>query len=194
MQDLINRLFKPAFAALPWAVSMAAVLALLVAARPAHAEDPVSPSLLGPVSRGQVEAAEPDWVAAEVDATIDEDAAKALAGVPPGAKVVVYFGTWCSDSRREVSRFWRALDVTGSEVPFELEYIAVDRGDKRPPEMKEELGLVYVPTFIVTRDGQEVGRMVEESPHGIENDLLALLEGDATGVISVRDDVGATTD
>ena len=75
MQDLINRLFKPAFAALPWAVSMAAVLALLVAARPAHAEDPVSPSLLGPVSRGQVEAAEPDWVAAEVDATIDEDAA-----------------------------------------------------------------------------------------------------------------------
>lgn len=160
------------------------------------AEDPppTPPSLLGPVSREQVEAAEPGWVAEEVEAQIDEDAARALAEVEPGAKVVIYFGTWCSDSRRELSRFWRALDVTGSQVPFELEYIAVDRSALRPPEMEKELGLVYVPTFIVSRGGEEVGRMVEESPNGIEHDLLALLRGDATGVISTRDDVGAGAD
>jgi hypothetical protein len=52
-----------------------------------------------------------------------------------------------------------------------------------------------VPTFIVRRGGHEVGRVVEEAPHGIETDLLALLTGEAGGVLSGRPDLandGAT--
>jgi thiol-disulfide isomerase/thioredoxin len=150
----------------------------------------VPPSLLGPVTREQIEAAEPSWVEVEVEATPDADAALALAEVGSGATLTVYFGTWCSDSRRELARFWRALDETGGLVPFEIEYIAVDRRDQRPPEMERDLDLRYVPTFIVRRDGAEVGRMVEESPGGIEHDLVALLGGEAGGTISARDDLG----
>lgn len=148
------------------------------------------PSLLGEVSREQVEAAEPGWVAAQAASEIDADAAQALAEVEPGASITVYFGTWCSDSRREVSRFWRALDETAGLVSFEVRYVAVDRRDKRPPEMERDLGLRYVPTFIVERGGREVGRMVEVSPHGIEKDLLALLRGEAEGVVTAREDGG----
>lgn len=149
------------------------------------------PSLLGEVSREQVEAAEPSWVGAQIEAEIDPEAAQALAEVAPGAGLLIYFGTWCSDSRRELARFWRALDEVGW-VPFEVEYIAVDRYEKRPPELEAEIGLRYVPTFIVRRDGAEVGRMVEVSPHGIEKDLLALLRGEAEGVISDREDLGGS--
>ncbi len=46
-----------------------------------------------------------------------------------------------------------------------------------------------MPTFVVLRDGREVGRIVEESPHGVERDLLALLDGSARGVVSARDDL-----
>ncbi len=171
---------------------LSAVLLLAGLAPPAAAdEEPKEPpSLLGPVTREQIEAAEPEWVAAGVEVELDAEATQALAVVDPGAEVDVYLGTWCSDSERELARFWRALDENFGVVPFEVEYIAVDRSDKRPPELERDLDLRYVPTFIVRREGQEVGRMVEVSPNGIERDLLGLLDGTATGVVSARDDLG----
>ena len=49
--------------------------------------------------------------------------------------------------------------------------------------------LIRVPTFVVRRDGRELGRIVEESPNGIENDLLALLTGDSTGTLTASEDL-----
>jgi len=148
------------------------------------------PSLLGEVTREQIENAEPEWVRGEVEAEIDAEAARELANVAPGAEVRVYLGTWCVDSRRELARLWRALDETGGMVPFEIEYLAVDRAANRPPELEQEVGLRYVPTLIVSRDGEEVGRIVELSPNGIERDLLGLLTGELSGTVSAREDLG----
>ncbi len=152
-------------------------------------EPPEPPSLLGEVSREQIEEAEPEWVAAGIEAELDAEAAQALAAVEPGATIDVYLGTWCSDSQRELARFWRALDENFGDLPFEVAYVAVDRSDQRPPALLEDLDLRYVPTFIVRRDGREVGRMVEVSPNGIEHDLLGLLRGETEGVVSARDDL-----
>lgn len=173
----------------PLAALLAAVLLALPAAAAGDDEEPTPPSLLGPVSRDQVERAEPSWVEAQIEAEPDYQAAVALADVAAGAEVTVYMGTWCSDSRRELARFWRALDLVGGEVPFSVEYLAVDRAANRPPELAEEVGLDYVPTFIVRRDGEEVGRVVEVAVEGIEKDLLGLLTGETGGVISGRDDL-----
>ncbi|MCP4664283.1 MAG: thioredoxin family protein [bacterium] len=151
---------------------------------------PEPPSLLGEVTREQIEEAEPEWVAAEVESEIDAEAALALANVDPDTKIQVYLGTWCGDSRRELARFWRALDETGGMVSFEIEYLAVDRAANRPPELEQEVGLQYVPTFIVSRGDEELGRMVEVSPNGIERDLLGLLTGELSGVVSAREDLG----
>jgi thiol-disulfide isomerase/thioredoxin len=142
------------------------------------------PVLTGELTREAVEAAVPDWVDAEVAAEIDAEAARALAGVAPGAEVAVYFGTWCGDSRRELPRLWRALDEVGSMVPFDLELVGVDRAKSEPADRLAGVDLRYVPTFVVRRDGREVGRIVETSPLGIERDLLALLTGQVGGVIS----------
>jgi thiol-disulfide isomerase/thioredoxin len=144
--------------------------------------------LLGPVSRDKVEAV-PEWVQAEVDAKPEADAAAALAAVEPGAEVVVYLGSWCGDSRREVPRFWKALDAAGAAVPFSVRYVAVDRQKKEPAEAVAADGIRFLPTFIVRRGGHEVGRVVETSPKGIESDLLALLNGSAHGVLSTRTDL-----
>ncbi len=168
----------------------ATLLLFLPIPAPADDEPKKPPSLLGSVSREQLEAAEPAWVTAGVEAELDLEAAQALAAVEPGAEIAVYLGTWCSDSERELARFWRALDENFGAVPFEVEYIAVDRSDQRPPELLRDLDLRYVPTFIVRRDGREVGRMVEVSPNGIELDLLGLLDGSTSGVVSARDDLG----
>jgi thiol-disulfide isomerase/thioredoxin len=157
-----------------------------LAAKPAAAEETV---LVGPTTREKVEAA-PEWVQAEVDAKPDAGAAQGLGAVEPGAEVTVFLGTWCGDSRREVSRFWKALDAAGGPVPFQIHYVGVDHAKKEPAAEIARAGVRYLPTFIVRRDGREVGRVVESSPNGIESDLLALLTGKASGVLSTRTDLG----
>jgi thiol-disulfide isomerase/thioredoxin len=147
------------------------------------------PVLAGVTTREAIEEAEPLWVARTVEAEVDAGAAAALAAVPPGAEITVFLGTWCGDSRREVPRFWKALDQVGGLVPFDVEYVAVDREKEEPADRTGPADLRYVPTFIVRRDGDEVGRVVESSPNGIERDLLALLTGEASGILTLRDDL-----
>ena len=142
--------------------------------------------LLGPLTREEIEAALPTWVEAEIQATPDDNAAMGLVEALEGAEVTVFLGTWCSDSRRELARLWRAFDDAALEHPSQIRYVGVDRSKKKPTALVAASGLLLVPTFIVRRDGQEVGRIVEESPGGIENDLLALLSGERRGLVTTK--------
>jgi thiol-disulfide isomerase/thioredoxin len=169
----------------------AAVLTLPVHAQAARAEEPAAPApppgpavLVGAVTREQIEAACPEWVRSEAAAAPDAAAAQALAAVAPGAEVTVFLGTWCGDSLREVPRLWKALDEAGGSVPFHIRYIGVDRQKKEPAAEVDGSGIRFVPTLIVSRDGHELGRIIEQPPHGVETDLLALLNGQAHGVVS----------
>jgi len=150
----------------------------------AAAEDSADGVLVGAITREQIESSHPDWVQSEVSASPDAEAAHGLAGVPPGAEVTVFLGTWCGDSAREVPRLWRSLDEAGASVPFQIHYVGVDREKKQPAAPIANFEIQFVPTFIVSREGREVGRIVEEAPHGVERDLLALLSGKAHGVLS----------
>ena len=180
------------FRAFPLLLSAAMVLTSLACASagPAGGDaKPAKPALVGPVTREKVEEAVSEWVQVELESHPDAEAAQALASVEPGAEVTILLGTWCSDSRREVSRFWKALDETGGAVPFEVHYVAVDEDKKEPAAAVAENGVRYLPTFVVRRGGHEVGRIVETSPNGIEKDLLALLTGKAQGLLATREDL-----
>lgn len=147
------------------------------------------PELVGQLTREEIEAAAPDWVEAEMFAQPDLEAAMLLESAFDGAEVIVFLGTWCSDSRRELPRLWRALDDIGADHPEQMRYIGVDRDKREPSELLTGYDLLFVPTFIVRRDGSEVGRIVEVSPSGIEKDLLALLTGTEHGLITAKEEL-----
>lgn len=92
--------------------------------------------------------------------------------------VLIFLGTWCGDSRREVPRFLKILDE--AQFPNErLKIVAVDRREpniKKSP-MGEEWGLQIkrVPTFIFLKDGKEVNRIVESPVESLEKDMITLL-------------------
>lgn len=141
--------------------------------------------VVGLTDRAEIERVVPAWTAAIDAAAVDRGAWTELLAVPPGASIDVFLGTWCGDSRREVSRFFRGLEGQES-LPFTVRFIAVDREKHAPPFTDEPgVSLRYVPTFIVRRDGVEVGRVVESAPRGIERELVELLAGRSTGTISL---------
>ncbi len=169
----------------------AAIVVLSCASAPTARVDvePSEPVLVGPLSRAEIEAAVPDWIGAQVEARPDLEGAAEMAAAGAEAQVTVYLGTWCSDSRRELSRFWRAIDEAGGEVAFELAYVGVNRDKDEPADRLDGLGLEYVPTFVVELDGDEAGRIVEESPNGIEHDLTALLRGELSGLLTAKEEL-----
>ncbi|MDO6567598.1 thioredoxin family protein [Alteromonas sp. 1_MG-2023] len=87
--------------------------------------------------------------------------------------LLILFGTWCHDSEREVPRLLKTLDASGLDVPrFTL--FAVDRTKRDPEGIAKKHGLKYTPTFILLRDGEEVGRVVERADTSLTQDLKAL--------------------
>ena len=138
------------------------------------------------VSRQQILSEHEDWRAAFMESQpLDVEAAARLRAAPKETKILLVLGTWCSDSRREVTRFWQAEDLQGGQeaMPFEVEMVSLDRSFSAPGFDKEALGVVAVPTFIVFKNGKEVGRLVEVAETSVEADLAALLHGERTGTI-----------
>ncbi|MDR2533217.1 MAG: thioredoxin family protein [Tannerellaceae bacterium] len=93
--------------------------------------------------------------------------------------VTIFFGTWCGDSRREVPRFLKTLEA----ISFPLEQckiIAIGDTDPyfRSAPGHEEVGrhIYRVPTFIISRDDEELGRIVEYPAVSLERDLLDIVQ------------------
>jgi thiol-disulfide isomerase/thioredoxin len=84
-----------------------------------------------------------------------------------GAKfqVVVFFGTWCEDSQNLVPVFYRLADKSGYPVE-NITLIAVDRAKTTLDNLHTAFHITNVPTFIVMKDGKELGRVVEYGKYG----------------------------
>lgn len=149
------------------------------------------PVLVGLLSREEMEAGVPAWVVAGIESEPDIEAAAAMLAALEGSEVMVFLGTWCSDSGRELPRLWRAFDELGVMTPEMIRYIGVNRDKTEPAEWVAGVDLEWVPTILVRRDGKELGRIVESSPNGIERDLLALLEGETEGWVTDSPEVEA---
>jgi thiol-disulfide isomerase/thioredoxin len=131
----------------------------------------------------------PEWTEDLALATPDETRSRSLAEPRADTEVVVFFGTWCSDSRRELTRLWRAVEMAGGDTGFPIRYVGVDRTKTEPGDLVDGKEILYVPTLIVLKGGIEFGRIVETAPAGVESDLVALLTGEASGWLSGREDL-----
>ncbi len=87
-------------------------------------------------------------------------------------QVLVFFGTWCGDSRRNVPRFLKSIEENKN---IKLDFYAVDRELKLESDLAEKYNIKRVPTFIVLQNGAEIGRIVEHPIKSIEQDLLGIL-------------------
>lgn len=91
-----------------------------------------------------------------------------------GIEIRIVLGTWCGDSQREVPRFMKIME----EMVFpgeRISMIAVNRLKKADVVDIDSLQIEKVPTFIVYRQGKELGRIIEYPQELLEADLLKIL-------------------
>jgi tetratricopeptide (TPR) repeat protein len=138
--------------------------------------------LLGPCTReGLQKAPYAEWFQANYEAYAPNEALfQYCQSNLDGVEIEIFLGTWCGDSRREVPRFYKIMDQLGMP-DSQLHLIALDNESaayKQSPSDEEVGKLIHrVPTFIIYRDGEEVGRIVETPHTSFEMDLSQILQG-----------------
>jgi thiol-disulfide isomerase/thioredoxin len=106
--------------------------------------------------------------------TVDPVFAGMVRDARDSVDVLIFFGGWCSDSKRQVPRFLKLADEAG--VPAEsIRLYALDRTKKSDDGMTARWGIERIPTIIFLHRGAEIGRITETPQTTMEGDVLAIL-------------------
>ncbi len=89
--------------------------------------------------------------------------------------ILIVLGTWCSDSQREVPRFFKLIDAL--DFPQEnISIVALDEEKQGQDFSTEEMNISRVPTFIFYRGEDEIGRIVEIPVKSMEKDFYKIIQ------------------
>ncbi|HCV44249.1 MAG TPA: thiol reductase thioredoxin [Bacteroidetes bacterium] len=105
---------------------------------------------------------------------LDRDLVGLIGNVNEGVDFLVFLGTWCGDSRREVPHFLKIADQCGI-APSRVRLHGLDRAKKSEEGLAEQYNIKLVPTFIFLKNGTEVGRITEKPNATLEADMLSIL-------------------
>ena len=90
-------------------------------------------------------------------------------------EVTIYMGTWCEDSQREVPGFFKIIDALGANDQVQP-IVGLNEDKVSHDGSAEQAGVTNVPTFILSKDGQEINRIVEFPIISLEQDILDILQ------------------
>ncbi len=88
-----------------------------------------------------------------------------------GVEILIVLGTWCSDSQEQVPKFFKILD----KIYFSnknVRMICVSSDKEAGAVETAGYNIQKVPTFIIYRNGKEIGRIIETPYASLEKDLL----------------------
>jgi len=88
--------------------------------------------------------------------------------------IVVFLGTWCDDSEREVPKLLKMLEAANNPN-ISLELYAVDTKLRDGEGLTKKYGVKAVPTIIFFDHGRELGRITESPKTTLERDFLDIV-------------------
>ena len=150
------------------AVSLLCVLLVIVLSTLTAADERIEKDKILEVSQ--------EWKDNYLKYQVDENLMDTLkAKIGDNLSIDVYLGTWCSDSQNNVPVFIKIIDSLKQEN-LPVNYFNVERKPNR--EIKyfvEKMKVERVPTFIFYRNGEEIGRIVENPKNSIIEDFIEIL-------------------
>jgi thiol-disulfide isomerase/thioredoxin len=107
----------------------------------------------------------------------DADAVTAFKQHAQDFQTLIFAGTWCPDTQNLLPQFYRLADAAGY-ADSNVSLIGVDNSKVTFDNLQRTFHLVDVPTFIIMKNGKEVGRVVEYGESGeAMKELGKIVEG-----------------
>ena len=133
-----------------------------------------SSDLLGPISRSDLQKSPfNEWFDSGYQSYQPDSSALAVNDYSD-VEILVFLGTRCSDSQREVPHLFKILDhINFSKEKIKM--IAVDEDKANPAEAIKAWNIEYVPTIIFIKDQKEIDRIIEAPASTLEKDMQNIL-------------------
>ena len=90
--------------------------------------------------------------------------------------IMLFMGTWCHDSQREVPRLMKLLKLVEFDAS-NLRIIGLSTNKTSSSEIEQVFNIKRTPTIVFLHDGTDIGRVVERPQTTLEQDMLAIIEG-----------------
>jgi thiol-disulfide isomerase/thioredoxin len=116
-----------------------------------------------------------EWNLAKDEYTADKNTVKELKKYfrkHKNVQVKVFFASWCGDSKEHLPHFVKLVQKAKIR---NVKYIALSRKKSLPGEDISDYNIEFVPTFIVYKDKEEIGRIIETPELSLEEDLLKII-------------------
>jgi thiol-disulfide isomerase/thioredoxin len=109
--------------------------------------------------------------------TPQASAVQALQANKDSINIIAFGGTWCGDTKHLLPQFFVLTDAAGFSQD-RITVIGVDHSKKTIQHLSEAFNITNVPTFIVMKNGKEIGRVVEYGKYGmIDRELGEIIAG-----------------
>ena len=107
--------------------------------------------------------------------TPNAETVKKYAASKDSVNFIIFGGTWCEDTQSLLPKFFATTDAAGISDNH-ITFVGVDRSKKTLYNLSEAFAVTHVPTFIVMKNGKEIGRVVEYGKTGSpEKEVAELL-------------------
>lgn len=104
-------------------------------------------------------------------------AVQALKSAKDSIRILAFGGTWCGDTKHILPKFYALTDAAGL-AEDKVVLLGVDNSKKTIQNLSETFAITNVPTFIVLKNGKEIGRVVEYGTSGqFDKDLGEIIAG-----------------
>ena len=104
--------------------------------------------------------------------TPNADVVKQYTANKDSINIIVFGGTWCGDTKHLLPNFIATTDAAGFPDNH-ITIIGVDRNKKTLFNLSEAFAITNVPTFILMKNGKEIGRVVEYGKIGAPEKEIA---------------------
>ncbi len=107
--------------------------------------------------------------------TINPDLIAQLKLKSTNLKILIFGGTWCDETQRELPRFIKIIDEIGIQNSS-IEMYMLDRKKQCNYFNVSIFNVTNVPTFIFFQNGIEIGRIIESPKKSLEEDMIEIFE------------------
>lgn len=133
-------------------------------------------SKAGSIEVADLLASFPVWNAAMQAYEPDAQAVQKLASVREPVTIRAVFATWCGDSKLHVPQLLKTVRAANN-TNVRVELMGIGPEFETPLDFVQSNRILNVPTFIVEREGVELGRYAETpATKSVEQDLAAIVE------------------